>query len=251
MKKKEQNRVKMEKGEKVCILEKELMSICKSRFVLDLKYSFTNDFELFLIMDVKAGGDLNYHIQRRKKFAVEDIQYYTARVCEGLKAIHDCGWVYRDLKSENLLLDFDGRCSISDLGLACRYEKGLRGVAGTPGYWAPEVVSNQPYDKNVDAWALGCCIMEWFSGTCPFRSKHALKFGIKKGINDQLLACNAATKEMEWPFKINVEEIMSESAIDLCKNLLERDPKKRGGGGVDVVEYVKNHAFFDGFDWER
>jgi len=102
-----------------------------SKFVLDLKYSFTNDFELFLIMDVKAGGDLNFHIQRRKKFSDDEIKYYTVRVAEGLQAMHDCGWVYRDLKPENLLLDFDGRCSISDLGLACKLEDGLNGIAGT------------------------------------------------------------------------------------------------------------------------
>jgi len=191
--------------------------------------SFTNDFELFLIMDVKAGGDLNYHISHRKRFSEDEIKFYTIRIAEGLQAIHDCGWVYRDLKPENLLLDFDGRCSISDLGLACKYEKGLTGIAGTPGYWAPEVISGKDYDYRVDSWALGACIFEFFTGTCPFRSKHALKFGIKKGINDQLRACNAATLEMEFPFKNKVEGVVPAEALELCKTLLDRDPKKRGG----------------------
>ena len=47
----------------MCIYEKELLECCNSRFVLDLKYAFVNDYELFIIMDVKAGGDLNFQVR--------------------------------------------------------------------------------------------------------------------------------------------------------------------------------------------
>ena len=67
-------------------------------------------------MDVKAGGDLNFHLQERKKFTVEETKYYLVRVMLGLQDMHDAGWIYRDLKPENLLIGTDGTCSISDLG---------------------------------------------------------------------------------------------------------------------------------------
>jgi len=35
------------------------------------------------------------------------------------------------------------------------------------------------------------------------------------------------------------------------QELARKRSEEKGRGGVDVVEYVKNHAFFDGFDWER
>ena len=98
----------------------------------------------------------------------------------GLQDMHDAGWIYRDLKPENLLLGTDGTCSISDLGLACPYEKGMAGIAGTPGYWPPEMLRKESYDKMVDFWTLGVVLVEFLTGVCPFRSKQALAFGKEK-----------------------------------------------------------------------
>ena len=247
MKTMDKRRVKLNGGEQMCIYEKELLSLCDSPFVLDLKYSFSNQFEIFIIMDVKAGGDLNFHLHERKKFSEAETMYYIARTCEGMQAIHDCGWVYRDLKPENLLLGNDGKCNISDLGLACPVPKGglMKGIAGTPGYWAPEMLRKEDYGVMVDYWTLGVCFVEFLTGSCPFRSKGALKFGKSKNIKDPLQSCNLAVKEMEIEFD---SMGISDLAKDLAKQLLDRDPSTRLG--KNGLSDIKNHPYFATFDWD-
>jgi len=74
-----------------------------------------------------------------------------------LAALHELHIVYRDLKPENILLDTDGISKLSDLGLACQLssagipENGdshmyTSGLAGTRGYWAPEMVRRNASD---------------------------------------------------------------------------------------------------------
>ena len=105
----------------------------------------------------------------------------------GLQALHDKGYVYRDLKPENCLLGEDGRVKLTDLGLATKVTPKLHGAAGTRGYWAPEMLrrdeqgKRKNYDHMVDWFSFGCCLAEFISGTNPFRSEVALNYGLDKG----------------------------------------------------------------------
>lgn len=42
---------------------------------------------------------------------------------------------------------------------------------------------------------------------------------------------------------------LSPAAVDLLKNLLEKDPTRRFGGSVNGVDKIKGHPFFAGFNW--
>ena len=196
-------------------------------------------------MDVKAGGDLNFHISEKKKFTAEMTKYYMARVCEGIQDMHDAGWIYRDLKPENLLVDLDGTMMISDLGLACKCAGAVEGIAGTPGYWPPEMLRKEPYDRMVDFWTLGVVFVEFLTGKCPFRNKAALAFGKSKGEKDKLLSCNLAVLDMEVEYD---PALMSEQAIDLAKKLLTKQPRDRLGAGG--IADIKAHEYFAGYDWD-
>jgi hypothetical protein len=54
--------------------------------------------DLFLIMELLSGGDLKYHLKKEGKFSEEVARYFLACTIEGIGAIHDIGYVYRDLK---------------------------------------------------------------------------------------------------------------------------------------------------------
>ena len=200
-----------------------------SSFVVNLKYAFVSESDLFLIMDLMTGGDLSFHLAQKQKFTREECQYYAARIMLGCQALHDKEYVYRDLKPENILMGDDGKVKITDLGLACKITPTLHGAAGTRGYWAPEMLrrdakgKKMPYGHCVDWWSFGCMLAEFISGVCPFRSEAALRYGQEKGKQEKEKAIDLATLEMEpeWdPAKFD------DDAADLCKKVRARAERK-------------------------
>ena len=105
--------------------------------------------------------------------------------------------VHRDLKLENIMVDIekygDGSskliCKITDFGFAVALDpSGKETLAlGTPTYMAPEIVSQQAYDKGVDIWALGVTVYIMLTGMPPFRSKTGSKQDMYDAIVNQPL----------------------------------------------------------------
>ena len=78
--------------------------------------------------------------------------------------------MHRDLKLENIMLDANGYIKIIDFGLAKIINNDELAVTqcGTAEYFAPEVLLKQPYDLNVDWWAVGIITYELIFGSTPF-----------------------------------------------------------------------------------
>ena len=81
------------------------------------------------------------------------------------------------MKLENVLLDRYGNCSLSDLGLAVAAKQVRKGYAGTPGYTAPEMVAQHPYDKRVDFFSYGVMVFRFLSGKVTYNS-HFIDFNL-------------------------------------------------------------------------
>lgn len=179
-------RIKIKKSEQLTLNEQVCLADVKSPFVVELAYSFHSKDDVFLILDLMTGGDLSFHLCQKGMFSKNECLYYGARIMLGLQALHDKGYVYRDLKPENCLLSEDGRVKLTDLGLAVKVTPNLHGAAGTRGYWAPEMFKRDKngkrmsYNHIVDWFSFGCMLAEFISGINPFRSEKALEFGLAK-----------------------------------------------------------------------
>lgn len=72
------------------------------------------------------------------------------QAAEGMQYLHVNGWLHRDIKAGNLLVDTDGTVLISDFG--CSFQVADRDMrksfVGTPCWMAPEVVEQRPYDSR-------------------------------------------------------------------------------------------------------
>jgi len=79
--------------------------------------------------------------------------------------------VHRDMKPENLLLDYDGQIKLVDFGLSNTYSEGetLKTACGSPCYAAPEMIAGEPYlGARVDVWSCGVILFAMVCGYLPF-----------------------------------------------------------------------------------
>jgi serine/threonine protein kinase len=120
----------------------------------------------------------------------------------------------------------------------------VRGKAGTPGFWSPEMLEMEregrpsPYDAGGDWWSYGCLMYTTLTGRGPFNT-----YG---GVTDD---DNAATQGLSHDLAPEYDPcVFTPEAADLCRRLLERNPSVRLGCGAAGAAEVLRHPFFAGVD---
>ncbi|XP_043207719.1 cGMP-dependent protein kinase, isozyme 1-like [Amphibalanus amphitrite] len=217
--------------------EKEIMLRCNHQFIVRLYKTFKDSKYVYLLMDACLGGEVWSILRDRGQFDSEACRFYTACVVEALEYLHTRHIVYRDLKPENLLLDTEGYCKLTDFG----FSKELRShgktwtFCGTPEYVSPEVILNKGHDRAVDYWSLGVLMYELYTGAPPFSASDPMKTYniILKGIDI-----------IDFPRNI------PRSGEQLIKRLCRDVPTERLGYQRNGVEDIRKHRWFQGFDWE-
>ena len=104
-----------------------------------------------------GGGELRKVLREAVKFSEREIKFYSVQLILGLKNLHSSDIMHRDLKLENLILDENGYLKIVDFGVAevLRHNQVSYDVAGTPAYFAPEILKGDGYNMAADWWAVG------------------------------------------------------------------------------------------------
>jgi serine/threonine protein kinase len=134
-----------------------------------MKYIENNSLADVLTL-VKAGTPPSFWTDTGIRIIVAGI------VC-GLEFIHLKGFVHRDLKPCNFLIDKGGRCKIGDLGSSKLLERAtcLSSDKNTIGYMAPELYDHK-YNWKVDVFAFAMVLYEILVGL-PY-TKGALRSGL-------------------------------------------------------------------------
>ncbi|XP_055618278.1 titin-like isoform X2 [Toxorhynchites rutilus septentrionalis] len=222
------------------LIERKVLALgTKHPFLCHLFCTFQTDSHLFFVMEYLNGGDLMFHIQQSGRFTEGRARFYAAEIMSGLKFLHRKGIVYRDLKLDNVLLDYDGHVRIADFGM-CKLEIYLDRLAdsfcGTPDYMAPEIIKGQKYNQAVDWWSFGVLVYEMLVGQSPFSGCD----------EDELFwsICN----EIPW-----FPHFLSKEALKLLQSLLEKDASIRLGclNTIGEESDPKYHPFFDSIDWHK
>lgn len=112
-----------------------LEMIVDSPFNASLRYAFETAANLYLISDFIPGGDLFTRQQKVKIFREADACFYLAEVILAIEQLHEKNIIYRDVKTENILLDSEGHVVLTDFGAA----KFLRGRTRTQSYCGTEI----------------------------------------------------------------------------------------------------------------
>lgn len=200
-------------------------------------YAFSDYENIFLVTDLVTGGDLRYHLQRKKKFSEQETKFFVACILVGLEYMHNNGVIHRDIKPENLLLDDRGYVHITDMGISKIWTPdNAQDTSGTPGYMAPEVMCRQNHTVAVDYFALGVVCYEFMFGRRPYTGK------TRKDIRDNIIKNQVHLK------KADVPEGWSLEAADFVNKCLQRKPANRLG--LNGPSEVKQHIWLKDIDWQ-
>jgi serine/threonine protein kinase len=98
-------------------------------------------------------------------------------VSMALEHIHEQGWVHRDIKPDNILMNKSSEVRVIDFSLACRAAGGLSKmlhrkqatVQGTRTYMAPEQILGKPLTTQTDIYNFGVTLFELLTGQTPFK----------------------------------------------------------------------------------
>uniref|UniRef100_A0A0D9ZP69 non-specific serine/threonine protein kinase n=1 Tax=Oryza glumipatula TaxID=40148 RepID=A0A0D9ZP69_9ORYZ len=186
--------------------------------IAEFRGAYEDNDHVHLVMEFCSGGELFDRITAKGSYS----ERQAAAVCRDiLTVVHVChfmGVIHRDLKPENFLLasaDDDAPLKAIDFGLSVFIEEGkvYKDIVGSAYYVAPEVLQRN-YGKEADIWSAGVILYILLCGTPPFWAE------TEKGIFDAILVNQVDFSTSPWPS-------ISESAKDLIRQMLHRDPQKR------------------------
>mmetsp|Transcript_9921 Transcript_9921/g.12950 ORF Transcript_9921/g.12950 Transcript_9921/m.12950 type:complete len:868 (-) Transcript_9921:1082-3685(-) len=180
------------------------------------------------------------------------VQFILAEVTIALLALHRNGFVFRDLKPQNVLLHGDGHIRLGDFGVA---KQGMtskdsnievtlssRSFVGTMEYMAPEMVTGSPQSSALDWWSLGILAYELVFGQSPFSCARSMETKCKQEEQKKLFfRIMTPEKSVHYPqpSPCGIE------VVDLIRALLVGNPNMRLCGNR-----VKSHPFFEHICWE-
>ncbi|CAL9060409.1 unnamed protein product [Musa banksii] len=184
--------------------------------VISIKEAYEDAVAVHVVMELCAGGELFDRIIQKGHYT-ERKAAELARVIVGVvEACHSMGVMHRDLKPENFLFVNqmeDAPLKTIDFGLLSFSGEIFTDVVGSPYYVAPEVLKKM-YGPAADVWSAGVIIYILLSGVPPFWAE------TEQGIFEEVLHGSLDFQSDPWPS-------ISESAKDLVRKMLVKDPRRR------------------------
>jgi serine/threonine protein kinase len=179
-------------------------------------------------------GGISLHSWIGKYFVeMKTFRSLSRQITSGLNFMHSNGYVHRDLRPENILVDEKQKVRIIDFGLS-KYistsNKHLEINVQTPGYKAPEILSlNSYYDYKIDIWSLGIICLNMLGyehrGTLPDE--------------EELQYQKNMFKQPRW--ELMTERYLEDTLKDLLMQMLTIEPEKRIN-----AQNILDHEYMEG-----
>nr|XP_030126594.3 serine/threonine-protein kinase 32B isoform X1 [Taeniopygia guttata] len=219
--------------------ELQIMQGLEHPFLVNLWYSFQDEEDMFMVVDLLLGGDLRYHLQQNVHFNEGTVKLYICELALSLDYLQRYHIIHRDIKPDNILLDEHGHVHITDFNVATivKGSEKASSMAGTKPYMAPEVFQafmdgGPGYSYPVDWWSLGITAYELLRGWRPYEIHSATPI-------DEIL-------NMFKIERVHYSSTWCKGMIALLKKLLIKDPECRLSSLADI----QNSPYLADVNWD-
>ena len=171
---------------------------------------------IYFAMQLLRGQSLSERLRERGRLTAPEVRRILLETGSALGYAAKHGVVHRDVKPDNILLDTDGRCVVTDFGIA-RSANDQRLTAtgmsvGTPRYMSPEQARARALDGRSDLYSLGIVAYECLVGSPPFEGEDAFAI-LMEHINAPLPRPRLENDEERSLFAV-VERLLAKSPDD-------------------------------------
>jgi len=262
--------------------ERDVLAESNSPWVVQLFYSFQDPTYLYLIMEFLPGGDLMTMLIKYDTFSEDVSRFYIAECVLAIEAVHKLGFIHRDIKPDNILIDKDGHIKLSDFGLSTGFHKQhdsnyyARLLESANGVQSPTTAARNSVAVNaihltmsskdqIATWkanrrklaystvgtpdyiAPEIFLQKGYGNECDWWSLGAIMFECLVGYPP---FCSESThdtyqKIINWAnYLMFPDDVhLSHEAEDLIRRLITSQDRRLG------VDQIKHHPFFYGVNW--
>ena len=221
----------IDKGLETIILQERFnLAKINSPFVINMLCSFQDKNNLFIVMELLSGGDLQFHILNYDYYFTEtQLKFLMTNLILGIEYIHKKDLIHCNIRPDNIMFDSRGFAKIIGFGDSCLNgevidSKVLKADASE--YMAPEVLNREEIDFTADYFSLGVVGYKLISG---------------KEYNKE--------KDVDLKKDSKLKEKYSEFCLEFISKLLKRNRKSRLGS-KEMEKELKEHDFLMGMKWE-
>ena len=185
--------------------EIEKLFILRHPYIIQL-YGITDNEKnqkLAVITELAPRGSLFDYLHKNPKtknnLSLEFKNKITKQLIHTMAYIHSRGYVHRDLKTQNILLDKNLDMKLCDFGLTklkSELNSGSGQFAGTPCYMAPELFDRKFYDDKIDVFAFGTVVWEIYTQKIPYFNCEALEIKQKVTKGEELICSSIVPKQI-------------------------------------------------------
>ena len=136
----------------------------------------------YIAMEYLEGPTLKDLIVREGPLPIPVAIDYTRQILAAVGFAHRNGIVHRDIKPHNVLVGEDGRCKVTDFGIARSGASEMTevgSIVGTAQYLSPEQARGGPISPASDLYSAGVVLYELLTGTVPFAGEQPLEIAMK------------------------------------------------------------------------
>ncbi|KAM0750227.1 kinase-like protein [Meredithblackwellia eburnea MCA 4105] len=265
--------------------ERDVLAESNSPWVVQLYYSFQDANYLYLLMEFLPGGDLMTMLIKYDTFSEDVTRFYMAECVLAIEAVHKLGFIHRDIKPDNILIDKDGHVKLSDFGLSTGFHK-QHDSAYYQRLLDGGSAANQPNNNGRNSVAINSinltvsskdAIATWkanrrklaystvgtpdyiapeiflqqgYGQECDWWSLGAIMFECLVGYPPFCSenAHDTYRKIIDWKNQLYFPEDvrLSRESEDLIRRMITGHENRLGRNSADEI---KNHQFFAGVDW--